>query len=204
MNPEWISAIANGVTAIGVFLAWAQIRTMNVQTLAINKQAKDDHERSRREKAVALLAQWSSSLTHKSSITRKLVETMDEHQSRDLFKQNSISMRDDQKALTSTAVPNWDASSKKLTEKESTEVRWVTVSYLNALESVLASWRHNVADRAILEEQFGYLVSHEEGHFILERFRVASGGDKTFPAIGEFANHIRDSRKTPAPGKPPL
>jgi hypothetical protein len=181
-----------------------QIRAMNAQTLAISKQAKDDHERSRREKAVALLAQWSSSLTHKSSITRKLVEAMDEQQSRDLFKQNSISIRDDQKALTATAVENWDMTSNKLTEKESTEIRWVTVSYLNALESVLASWRHNVADRAILEEQFGYLVSHEEGHFILERFRVASGGNKTFPAIGEFADHIRDSRTNRVPGKPPL
>lgn len=204
MNPEWISAIANAVTALGVLLALAQIRIMNAQTRAIDSQAKDDHERSRRETSVALLAQWSSSLTHKSSITRKLVETMDERQSRDLFKQNKVSIRDDQKALVSTAVPDWDEKSNSLTAKESTEVRWVTVSYLNALESVLASWRHNVADRTILEEQFGYLVSPEEGHFILENFRVASGGNKTFPAIGEFVNHIRDSRPNRTPGKPPL
>lgn len=204
MKPEWISAVANVVTAAGVVLAWRQIKAMNAQTAATVKQAKDDHDRSRREKAVALLAQWSASLTHKSSITRRFVESMDDQQSRDLFKQNKVSIREDQKYLASTALPTWTASSAQLTESEATDVRWITVSYLNSLESVLASWRHNVADRDILEEQFGYLVSLEDGHFILEKFRIAAGGDKTFPAIAEFVSHIRATRQNLAPGKAPI
>lgn len=61
IDPNWVSAIANVAMAFGIYFAWKQLRT--------------DHERSRREIAIHLIASWASTLTQRASAARKLVET---------------------------------------------------------------------------------------------------------------------------------
>lgn len=82
----------------------------------------------------------------------------------------------------------------KLNEGLSSILRWDAISYLNQLEAVLCAWRNNVADRVIIEEEFDYLYDLQKGHSILERFRIATGID-SYPAIKEFVEHIKNSKK---------
>ena len=78
----------------------------------------------------------------------------------------------------------------KLTQVQVSQIRWEVVSFLNMLEGVMAAWRHNVADRDIIEEEFQYLVSPEKDHYILKDFRIVAGGKDVFPAIQEFVEKL--------------
>lgn len=50
-------------------------------------QLKTDHERSRREKSVELLLEWAKNLNEDSSLARKIVESLNEEQTINLFNQ---------------------------------------------------------------------------------------------------------------------
>ena len=78
------------------------------------------------------------------------------------------------------------------------------MSYLNLVESVLSGWRHNIADRKILEEEFRTLVKDAEGHPLLGAFRKAAGGEASWPALEEFISIVLPSAVLPEPGKPPI
>lgn len=80
-------------------------------------------------------------------------------------------------------------------------MRWEIVTYLNSLESILSAWRHNTADKEMIEEQFRYMVSPKDGHYILEKFREAAGGAHTYPSIDQFVSHLKTVRANPN-GKP--
>ena len=54
------------------------------------QQMKADHERSRREKAVEILFQWSINLKEGNSLARKIVESLNEEQARSLLNQEKI------------------------------------------------------------------------------------------------------------------
>lgn len=178
---SWISAVANIFIAIGVGLAWWSFR--------------GDHERSRREKAIELISQWALGLNKRGSAARKLVETLDQERSKSLFNQESFKIDKKHVGLLRAALeaeveePSGDDIC--LDENQSSELRWQVVTFLNSLESVLSAWRHNVADKEIITEQFRYLVSTADSHYILEEFRVAAGGSHTYPAIQEFVEYIR-------------
>lgn len=177
----WISAIANVLIALGVGLALWSFR--------------GDHERSRREKAIELISQWALNMNKRGSAARKLVETLDKEKSKALFNQEPLKIDKKHIGLLRAALeaeveePTGDEIT--LDESQSSELRWQVVTFLNNLESVLSAWRHNVADKEIITEQFRYLVSTTDGHYILERFRVIAGGNHTYPAIQDFVQHIK-------------
>ena len=89
----------------------------------------------------------------------------------------------------------------QISERESSEIRWAIISYLNRLETTLTAVRHNVADEQMIYEQYKYLVSPEEGHSLLENFRKAAGGSESYPAIEEFANKLIKAHSHVSPGK---
>ena len=192
----WISAVANIFIALGVGLAWWSFR--------------GDHERSRREKAIELVSQWAINMNKRGSAARKLVETLDKEKSKSLWKQEPLKIEKKHIGLLRAALeveveaPN--GSDIPLEETQSSELRWQVVTFLNNLESVLSAWRHNVADKEIISEQFRYLVSPTDGHYILEEFRIAAGGNHTYPAIKEFVDHINEELKSKgnSAGKPPV
>lgn len=43
------------------------------------------------------------------------------------------------------------------------------ISYLNALENVVAAWKYNIVDRNLIEAEFKYMFDHKGG--ALKKFR---------------------------------
>ena len=186
-----IATIIGSLALIGVFL----------QIILARKQLKADHERSRREKSVELLLEWTKNLKEDSSSARKIVESLDEEQCRNLFSQDDtripkkynnslkkiLSISEDLKEENGHIVLSGDKVSK---------LRWHIMIYLNLLESILVAWQYSIVDRDIIEHQFSYLFSLQEGHAALKSFRTAAGGERTFPAIAIFANHLEEKRRS--------
>ena len=190
---QLITAAASSITAITVYILW--------------KQIKIDYEKLKREKAVDLLIEWSKFLRQKTSIARKFAEKLDEGQSISLAKQESFNI--DRKlfklaeAFFGEKIDD-DKESYELNEEQVAKLRWEVVSFLNLLESILTAWRHNIADRDILLEEFQYLVNPEEGDYILEKFRKAAGGRKTYPAIDDFVEELKKIKEGKNSGKGPI
>lgn len=188
----WISAVANIFIALGVGLAWWSFR--------------GDHERSRREKAIELISLWALNMNKRGAAARKLVETLDKEKSKSLFNQEPLKINKKYSGLLQAALESKVnepiGDNITLDELQSSELRWQIITFLNNLESVLSAWRHNVADKDIITEQFRYLLSTTDGHYILEEFRVAAGGNQSYPAIQEFVKHIKEElNKTNTLGK---
>jgi len=75
-----LATIFGSLAVIGVF----------IQIWLARKQLKTDHERSRREKSVELLLDWTKNLKENTSLARKIVESLDDEQSRNLFNQEDV------------------------------------------------------------------------------------------------------------------
>ncbi len=189
-------AIVENMTAIDI-ATWiiAISGTVAASTIAVYyAQYKSDHERSRREKAVDLILEWSKNLNEKSSIARKFAETLDAQKSLSLFKQEPFEI--DSKSLELffgyIGKKKEEGNDKyKLTFEEVTKVRWDVIKYLNVLESILSAWRHNIADNEMIREQFKYLVKPSEGHDVLKEFRKAA--ENSYPAIDEFVSKLENN-----------
>ena len=186
MLTEWITAIATSVTALTVVIAVWQIRA--------------DHERSRRELAVQLLLEWAKSLNPRGSIARKFATTLSRDQAVALLKQVPFSYDVGHLDLLvgalppGTSIPEAVGGLVPLGTVEVAQLRWEVLAYLNKLEAVLTSWRHWVADREMLEEEFSFLVSPDNGSRLVPEVLDAAGGD--YPAIREFAEHIARFKKS--------
>ena len=172
------------------------------QGYLLYKQMKADHERSRREKSVEILFQWSNNLQEGNSLARKIVESLNEEQARNLLNQEPICIHkkflDSIKKLLEIEKDDAlkiDNDCIELTESQASKLRWYTLSFLNLLESVLIAWQYSIVDREIIENEFSYLFSAKDGHAALKHFRHAAGGEEAFPAIEVFSNHIEDLRK---------
>jgi hypothetical protein len=218
MSVNWdaVTAISSVAVAFGLLIAIHQLKIAQAQSKTAQEQLKaaidqntstlsqisKDHERSRRELAIELMRAWTTSLDHKGSISRKLVETFDESQARKLFNQEELSLNDStQKNLFSAAFDADLEADNRVSARQSAELRWRVITYLNALETILAAWHHNIADRDILEEQFKYLVSDRDGYSILANFRKAAGSNDTYPAIQAFVAHVQSKLRSAQAGK---
>jgi hypothetical protein len=100
-------------------------------------------------------------------------------------------------ALVSSCFPERDTQLNPngqidLSPSETTHLRYMMVRYINTLESILATWRHNVADREIIREEFGYLFDPKKGHHLLKEFRAVLGDDN-YPAIRDFEADLKSN-----------
>lgn len=184
---------------------WISVMTILISITAIIISAvtalytiRKDHERSRREKALELVMQWSTNLSNnrKSSLARKYVEKFDEKQARSLINQEEIVFNENETELCSKIRKllsvNPEVSKeyeRKLTVEESSELRWIIICYLNMLESVLSASHHGVADIDIIREQFQYLYNPANGDYVLEKIRKACPG--CYPATDDFYENIK-------------
>lgn len=194
---DWIVAGSSIITATGVvFVAF--------QALLAQRSLKADHERSRREKAINLLMHMDVIRQRQSSIARKFAETLNFEQSKSLLSQESFKVESKHRELLLGCISkesNLHETTKdsidqiEIPVSDCADIRWQIVSYLNNLESTLSAWRHNVADRDMLEEQYHFLVSPSDGHYLLKEFRKAAGGPRHFPSIEEFVSHIENKSK---------
>lgn len=214
MSLSLIALIVSSVSAYyfrkqAVFLR-DQITVLNKQVELNNTQLISDHERSRRELAIELVLKYTIHLNKKASLARKLVENFTDAQARSLSNSEPITL--DKKYLSfvngclTDSPHNAAADNEKelvLKENEVSEIRWLIISYLNLLEVVLIAWHNNIADRQIIEDQFGFLIVKEKGHFILEKFRTAAGTNN-YPSIEYFVSEITKKRASARNGKTAL
>jgi len=87
---------------------WASIATI-IGSMAVvgiafqvcisHRQLKADHERSRREKSVDILMEWSRNLKKEGSLARKIIECLNEEQCRDVFNQQELKINRKHEAL---------------------------------------------------------------------------------------------------------
>lgn len=170
-----------------------------IQVIYSRKQLKADHERSRREKTVDILFEWDQRLKKEGALARKIIETFSEEQCREVLAQQPLHVPKKLEHLITQLFCNetFDSDDNKIILKEahSAELRWYALTYLNALESVLVAWQYSIVDREIIEHQFSYLFKPSDGHEGLKHFRVAAGGEDSYPAIEIFACHIREKRR---------
>ncbi len=182
------------------------LSAISYQAYLIYKQTKADHERSRRTKAVDLLFEWTKLQKENGILARKLVESFDETQTNSLARSETFKIDKKHKTILQQLAlgkdciiteddDSSDDHSYQITEEMSSKLRWQTVNYLNALETVLISWQYSIADRKIIEDEFLYLFSQNEGYSGLKRFRQALGGSDSYPAIEIFENNIKDMRR---------
>lgn len=190
---EWAN-IATIITALGVV-------GIALQVLFSHRQIKADHERSRREKSVEVLIEWSKNLKKEGSLARKIIECLNEEQCREVYNQNET--RVSKKHITLLVQLFGDKLQENdnegdyitLTEAQTTELRWHVITYLNSLEFTLVAWQYAVVDKDIIESQFSFLFRPADGHELLKHFRKAAGGEDTYPAIEIFTAHLEQKRK---------
>lgn len=185
-----LAHVAIVVGIIGVLAAWRQFRA--------------DHERSRREKAIEYIFVWVQNLDRRATLARKLVETFNQRQAKALIDQKAFKIDDDHGPLIDGVFDTpveLESGKYKITEAMSAELRWIIVSYINNLEAIMAAWYYHVADRKIIAEQFAYLISPSDGHFILEEFRTAANNARHYPAISAFVRSYKASSEETLAGK---
>lgn len=159
--------LATIFSSIAVFIyAW--------QLIIQKKALKEDHERSRREKGVDILNHWFSTLDKNNSTARKLAESLSEENLLSIYhcEEFEIPATPKNKQYFSAL---FEENNKKykgsihISAQQSSEIRWQLISYLNALENVVAAWKYNIVDRKLVEAEFKYMFDHKGG--ALKKFR---------------------------------
>ncbi len=221
VEAEWVSAISAAIGAIGIVfvaiqtsIAAKQLANQDIQLKKTNEQLElsftqmcNDHERSRREFTILLMKDWTLNLEHSSSIARKLVEGFSLEQCQAINNHGHLEIKPEKKEKLQTALQDVlkDRVLKEengmlvLEEIDVAHLKYLLITYLNTLETILMSWKLAVADREILEQEFSYLVKPQEGHEALATFRQAVGGINAFPAIHDFVEKIKKNNIDLAP-----
>ena len=188
------------ISQIAIIVGVLSIIGVAIQIHLTKKILKADHERSRREKTVELLRDWSKSVEKEQTWARKLVEKFTAEQCRSLFSQRVFMVQVELKPHLDQFFDIEEEQVKDnciaLTEKQMVSLRWYVVTYLNLLESILVAWQYGIVNRDIIEHEFSFLFSPEDGHSALQAFRTAAGGEQSYPAIEIFANHLEQKRKS--------
>jgi hypothetical protein len=195
-NPT-LSKVLTNLASLGIIVAIIQLYLIRRHVIA-------DHERSRREKAVDLLCHFDRCLLRETSMTRKLIEKLDEKQILKIYNQEKVEV--DKKlsifvegALGDQAKFHTKGRLISLNERQSSAIRWSAVQYLNLLESVLVAWLYSVADKDIIKIQLGYIYNPQNGEMAMTKFRTVAG-IKNFPAIAAFIQELEENNK-PTKGK---
>jgi len=208
MIAEWITAVATALTTLSVLIIWRQVRA--------------DHERSRREKALELMEFWTTHTDYMSPFFvfgRQIVQSLTREQCELLFQREPFAVdrkiehlvdafRADFAHRLRTATTRSRANASKddnekeilLTKTESAALRMIAITFLNMLEVVATAWRHNIADRGILEEEFADIISPRTNRFALDTFRAVTG---IYPSIS-MMEHQLQQRKRVTSGKPAI
>ena len=223
---DWISAIAAGVAALGVgfvayqvFIARKQLQQGSeslqnaAESLELARRTfesdQSDHERSRRQKAVDLILQWSTNLKRETSLARKLVETLGREETESLYDEKPFEIDEKYLSIVADCLGNSEESELvtnngkiKLTEKQSAHMNWLVISYLNSLESVLVCWQHGIADVDMIKAEFRYLVNPDKEKNILHNYRTAKEGIDNYPAIKSFVSMLEQEHKNNTTTRP--
>lgn len=190
-----IATIAQAIFAGGIaFQIWQSKQGLSA-----------DHERSRRERAIEILMEWTKNLSRENLFTRKILDTLSEDQCKSIFRHESFKMDKKHHLMlmhvireipaSAAPAPTGDDDLIEISDYQSSTLRWHALSYLNSLEFTLIAWQYSIADREIIETQFQYLYNSSDGTEVLKNFRKAAGGSTAFPAIEVFTAHLAQKSK---------
>ncbi|MBE3862418.1 hypothetical protein HJ170_23630 [Vibrio parahaemolyticus] len=174
----------------------------------IRRQIRFDHERSRREKAIELMHLWS---THPHGLScpivvlcKNLVDRMTLEHCEKLVAKQAVSLDEnllDELVLLRRHIQTNDLiegykpeniECTKLTAEESILIAQYASRYLNILEIVAASWKHHIADREMIEEEFFQILRRKRGTPLMKNYRTAMG---VFPSLNELVLAIDKHEK---------
>lgn len=206
---EFITSIATAILAI-VAVYTAQVAIKQIKILV--KQTKDDHERSRREKAVDLLFLWTKNLDEYSSRARKFAENLSEENLKSIYSGEGFSFPKKYKEQYESCFSEGSQKGKERDEKTPTKtveekdvidvdaknsayIRWRLIKYLNLLESILSAWAYKIADEDLIENQFSYLFETEGSSKALKKFREIAGGVNSYPSIELFEREMQKRKE---------
>jgi len=187
---EWISAIATSIGALGVFLVVFQIRA--------------DHERSRRERAMDMMKMWANDLhivAPKLNLAKELIESLDETQSLALVRSQEVTFEASYANLLaayfSDIEQNFNIENGKIILEPALALllRKEVILALNVLECVATAWRHNVADREIIEEEFFPAIIPPGRKQAFSTFRTVSGAYPSLNLLEEKIKKCAQSHK---------
>lgn len=178
------------------------------QNRIATKQMEADHERSRRERAIDVLARWTNSLDKAHPSARTLVESFTNEQCQKLKDRKGFKISSEYEDLVKNVLhgyldedpPEVQGEELILDDNHASHIYYLCITHLNSLEIALQPWLVNIADEGILETEMQYLVKPEKGYFVLEDLRSVLGGKNCYPAIHEFVEHIKD-KKNGGPGR---
>lgn len=162
------------------------------------RQIASEHEKSRREKAIEMMKFFISENHEEMGLTRQLLTELDYKQSEALFNMFPITLDTKCEELLAFALAKYTGSNVDLNKKDGLIVlsqaqvialRSIVIRHLNILEAMASAWRHNIADRDILEEEFCAVVFPRKGMLTYQEIITAAG---VFPSLREFANELRD------------
>ena len=144
------------------------------------------------------------SLERETSLAEKIVEKFNQEQCRKLCRQEKFLVdKEAKKALCQICSDKHcencdyketcDKTEYEVSDRQLLELRWYVISYLNTLETVLVAWQQGTVDRKVIEHEFSYLYSRENGWDVLSAFRDAAGGTKAFPVIEAFIFTLKEN-----------
>jgi hypothetical protein len=171
-------------------------------------RTKKDHERSRREIAIKMMMHFDKNLDQKSSMARKLLEQLDQAQIQKIYNQEEVEINSEHENLILGVLQGEQILSKtddekfvKLNRRQSSNIRWATVKYINLLETVLAAWHYGIADQEIITTEFKYIYDPKRDEKAIDTFRKIAGGKENFPAVHNFICALSNKSNEPEKGK---
>ncbi|HHC6610366.1 TPA: hypothetical protein ACN34C_004685 [Vibrio parahaemolyticus] len=194
MSTEWITAVAASISALGVAILLSQVNLLKQQIV-------DDHERSRREKAVELMLKWTEYVSDKGSIPKKLANNLSNEELKKLLRGKKIHLSKKNEELAAFYFDSKGIGSIfgevgdsyiELTVAQTIQLKRDILSYLNFLETVLTARDCKVADAEIIKVQFKPLFTSEDSKTLFSTIvdmRV-KGDSASFPSIYKFYEEI--------------
>lgn len=190
---------------------WAQFcaqATLLVTIIVGVKQLRADHTRSRRERTLEVMEFWSSrTIDYASELfsVRHIVCHLEKRQCEDLWRAEPLRVNVKHKIHILRALKIAEGNliiegSDILLPPELTlRLREITAYYLNILETVFFAWRHHIADRKLIAEEFGALIAPPDGSYPLEEMTCATG---KYPSIRHFLEDRQGAAKERKSSKP--
>lgn len=184
-----ITMIATLITSITAFIAIAQLSIMKNSFI-------QDHERSRREKAIEYIFEWVR-YTSDGTAAKGLVERLDEKQCTKLWKEQEFEVDVKYKNYLERGIKDFGVTEISTSGNtiiidcnQSALIRKRVIAYLNMTEMVIASAYNCVADKDIIMAEFSPLVCEEKNIHLLANLRKVAGGKTTYPYIEKFVKEV--------------
>jgi len=212
LSLDIISFITTSIIAIvGIIIARSQLKqvvesldlqksSLEKQSIAIELQQKnicDELCRIRKENAINHALRWNS-LEENVYYAFFIVKNLTKDDAEELYKKGEkiVILKRDFKYLKYVFDEDisFDENSEsfELNSSYIISLRSHIISWLNKLESILISFKYDVADKEILENEFKEFL-FEDDEFILNDFYHIAGKNK-YPGITYFINHIQKNR----------